>query len=158
MAGFTIRPAVAADAEAACAVVRQSIVDLCFDDHRGDQAAIAAWLENKTVANSAAWIDAADNVARIAEDETGVLGFALLTRAGKILLLHVAPRARLRGVSKALLAALEEVAHSIGLRELTLASTTTAQRFYLGCGYASDGESKPGARGGRSYPLRKSIA
>jgi len=158
MAGFAIRPAVAADADAACAVVRQSIVDLCFDDHRGDQAAIAAWLENKTVANFSAWIDAADNVARIAADETGVLGFALMTCSGGVLLLYVAPGARLRGVSKALLAELEDVARGLGLRELTLASTTTARRFYLGCGYESAGASKPGARGGRSYPLRKSIA
>jgi hypothetical protein len=43
-----IRDAVPADAAAACAVLRRSIVELCGLDHRSDPEILARWLANKT--------------------------------------------------------------------------------------------------------------
>jgi hypothetical protein len=45
------RRAVLSDADAACEVVRRSIVDLCQADHHGDSDILAKWLANKTPAN-----------------------------------------------------------------------------------------------------------
>jgi len=43
-----VRTATPEDAEAACAVIRRSIVECCIEDHHGDSALLAAWLANKT--------------------------------------------------------------------------------------------------------------
>jgi GNAT superfamily N-acetyltransferase len=158
MSQIVVRTAIAGDAAAACAIVRRSIADLCVDDHHGDKATIAAWLENKTVQNFSAWIASARHVALVAEDESGLLGFALLNRSGKIALLYVAPQVRFRGVSKALLVALERAAVAHGLRQLDVVSTSTALRFYETCGYASSGDPKRGFGLSWSHPLSKRLA
>jgi len=157
MSGLVVRPATAADAPAACAIVRQSISELCVDDHRGDRATIEAWLHNKTVANFVAWIASVEHVARIALDESGPQGFALLNRSGTVALLYVTPAARFRGVSKALLASVEHAAAELGLDELSLVSTSTALRFYTSCGYVAAGEPRSGFGVSASYPMAKRI-
>ena len=75
---LVIRRAVPADAAPACEVVRNSITELCVEDHRGDAASIAAWLANKTHDNFAAWISSSRNVAVTAERGEKIVGFALL--------------------------------------------------------------------------------
>jgi GNAT superfamily N-acetyltransferase len=157
MQDLVIRRANADDAPAACALVRRSIAELCGEDHYDDPAMVASWLENKTPANFATWIDSADNVPLVAQENGNLRGFALLNRGGRVLLLYVAPEARFRGVSKALLSALEGEAVELGLREVHLASTATALRFYKGHGYITD--CPPGARAGRSpsHPLKKTL-
>jgi hypothetical protein len=47
MSALRIRDAVAADAEAACDVMRRSIAELCTADHRDDPEILAQWLANK---------------------------------------------------------------------------------------------------------------
>src|SRR5262245_12654346 len=152
-----IRRAIADDAPAACELVRRSITHLCGADHHHDPATVAAWLENKTPANFATWIASANNAALVAQEDGDLRGFALFDRSGKVLLLYVAPEARFRGVSKALLVALEREAVELGLREVYLASTATALRFYKSFGYLVDGP--PSDRSGRSpsHPLKKSL-
>ena|SRR5262249_38599170 len=44
-----IRQAKTEDAPAACAVIRQSIAELCHADHGGDDVLLGKWLPNKTV-------------------------------------------------------------------------------------------------------------
>ena len=70
---------------------------------------------------------------------------------------YVAPVARFRGVSAALLAALEARAAERGNARVFLLSTETAHRFYLTRGYRDDGPpvGKFGSRGG--YPMSKQI-
>lgn len=51
-----IRDAVPADAAAACAVLRRSIVELCSADHGNDAVIMARWLANKTPEIVASWI------------------------------------------------------------------------------------------------------
>jgi GNAT superfamily N-acetyltransferase len=54
---------------------------------------------------------------------------------------YVAPAARFRGVSKALVAALEATARNLGLAECRLESTQTALQFYRRLGYVDAKES-----------------
>jgi len=108
-----IRQASAGDASAACAVIRRSIVELCTLDHKSDAVLVAV--------------------------EHGViLGVAAATNAGEITLNYVSPNARFRGVSRALLSALESRIRERGNQRCTLSSTATARRFYVANGYAED--------------------
>jgi predicted GNAT family acetyltransferase len=78
--------------------------------------------------------------------------------AGEITLNYVSPDARFRGVSQALVRALEDRAIERGAGHCTLLSTATARRFYQDIGYAEDGppRSKFGDAGG--YPMSKTLS
>jgi GNAT superfamily N-acetyltransferase len=69
----------------------------------------------------------------------------------------VAPDARFRGVSRALLKALEARAVERGNERCALTSTETAYRFYRSAGYVDDGV--PTGKFGTSsgYPMSKRI-
>ncbi|HJU15215.1 MAG TPA: hypothetical protein VJ770_01985 [Stellaceae bacterium] len=58
-----IRDAIPADAPAACAVLRRSIVELCGADHGGDPEILRHWLANKTPQIVASWIAKPGNAA-----------------------------------------------------------------------------------------------
>lgn len=139
-----VRVARATDASAACAAVRASIVELCEADHQNDHATLAAWLANKTSANFAQWISAPTHCARVALLAGEVAGFGLLNLSGSIALLYIAPTARFRGASTALLLELEAAARAHDLARLTLKSTTTALSFYRSRGYRLIGPTEPG--------------
>ena len=81
-----------------------------------------------------------------------------MTDKGEITLNYVSPDARFRGVSKALLAALEARARELGNDVCTLASTETARRFYLAAGYVDQGA--PTGKFGMSsgYPMARQIS
>ena len=128
-----IRLAKLEDAEAAAAVLRRSITQLCELDHRNDEAFLARWTGNKTKENLAAWIRASHVL--VAEDARGIVGVAAVTAAGEVTLNYVVPEARFEGISKALLMALEERARLSGCVICTLESTKTALRFYAAAGY-----------------------
>jgi GNAT superfamily N-acetyltransferase len=153
-----IRDAVPADVAAACNLVRRSITELCAADHKGDETTIAAWLANKTEGNFAAWICSPGRVAIVAERAGAIVGFALLNRDGTIALLYVAPEAQFTGVSKAMLAVLEEYAVASRITELKLESSVTALSFYESCGYSQVGGTAQGFGVTRAYPLCKRIA
>jgi GNAT superfamily N-acetyltransferase len=71
---------------------------------------------------------------------------------------YVSPDARFRGVSRAMLAALEARAMERGNARCTLVSTETARRLYLSAGYTEDGpgQRKQGSAG--SFPMSKPLA
>jgi GNAT superfamily N-acetyltransferase len=152
-----IRRAVPADAGAACELVRRSITTLCVPDHGQDASTIAAWLAHKTVDNFAGWISSPRHVAVVADDAGTLAGFALLNLGGTIALLYVAPAFRFRGISKALLASLEDHAVALGIARLSLESSATALSFYERCGYARTGATVQGFGITRAYPLAKSL-
>lgn len=133
------RRARVSDADDACQVVRRSIAELCFEDHRGDAETLSEWLEDKTPARFEGWISSDRHVAVVAESDETLAGFGLLNVSGYIELLYVDPKERFRGVSKALLLALEHEARSAGISELRLESTETALRFYERGGYSLTG-------------------
>jgi GNAT superfamily N-acetyltransferase len=153
-----IRDATPEDAFAACEIMRKSISELCIADHANDPAILASWLNNKKPEIVAAWSRQPGNSLLVAVELGAVLGVGSVTDAGEITLNYVAPSARFRGVSRALLAALEKRAVERGNVRCTLNSTETAHRFYRSAGYTDDGEptGKFGTRSG--YPMYKRLA
>lgn len=152
-----IRRALPSDATAACEVVRRSIAELCHADHRGDPEALAAWLANKTPANFEQWILSDRHAAMVAEIDGAVVAFGLLNLQGTVELLYVSPDARFRGVSKALLTALEKEAEAAGIRELELESSRTALPFYSRLGYTPSESSCRGVGVRPCYPMARRI-
>lgn len=152
-----IRPAVLNDAPAACEVVRCSITELCTESHQNDQETLVAWLANKTVQNFERWVNSEQHYAVVADDTTKILGFGLMNLNGSISLLYVAPEARFQGVSKHMLAALEQKAIDLGMNYLTLTSTPVARNFYISCGYTLAGEPQQGFGVTRGYPMMKEL-
>ncbi len=150
------RPAILADAAAICAVVRASIIELCFDDHHGDAQILERWLANKTPETVNRWLANPDNLVLVAVEDGAILGASCVTTTGGVLLNYVAPAARFRGVSRALLDELEATARRGGATRCVLESTTTAHRFYLARGYVDSGA--PGQRFGlTTYPMTKTL-
>ena len=137
-----IRDAIAADAAAACDVLRASISELCAADHHNDPEILGSWLANKTPENLAAWIADPDASILLAVEDEAALAVGAVRNDGEITLNYVFPAARFRGASSALLAALEARAKERGNTHYKLLSTETAHRFYLDRGYVGGGEPK----------------
>ena len=152
-----IRDAAPEDADAACHVLRELISRLCVADHRNDPAILNAWLANKKPEIVAAWARQPGNSLLLAVEGDTILGVGSVTDAGEITLNYVAPEARFRGVSRAVLSALEARAVERGSTRCTLTSTETAHRFYQSAGYVDDGV--PTGKFGTSsgYPMSKQI-
>jgi GNAT superfamily N-acetyltransferase len=123
------RDATREDAPSACQVMRRSIAELCIADHQNDQAILRRWLSNKTPEVFTSWIMQPDNSLLVAAEGGNILAVGSVTDAGQITLNYVSPDARFRGVSKALLNALEARAVERGNSRCTLTSTETARRF-----------------------------
>ena len=133
-----IRIAAAADAVAACNVLRRSIT-ACVDDHRNDSAILDAWLGNKNPQTVASWFESPTNCSIVAVEDGDVIGVALLTVAGKLALCYVLPEARGHGAGKAMLAKAEETACAWGVKTIQLHSTTTGEGFFARYGYQHSG-------------------
>jgi GNAT superfamily N-acetyltransferase len=151
-----IRAARSEDAERACVVLRRSITELCDQDHRGDPATTTAWLANKTAENMRRWIE--QSHVFVATEGTAILGVGAMTGTGEITLNYVAPDARFRGVSRAILAQLEEHAADRGIKTIVLHSTATAHRFYLSAGYTDSGEPAKACGVAFCYPMIKQLS
>ncbi|CCE11693.1 putative Acetyltransferase, GNAT family [Bradyrhizobium sp. STM 3843] len=153
-----IRDATLDDAAEACAVLRASIIQLCTADHHDDPDILSRWLANKTPENVAAWADAKGRSLLVAVEDGAIVAVGGVKDSGEITVNYVAPRARFRGVSAALLAALELRAAERGAQQATLLSTWTAHHFYLARGYQVTGppQSKFGTTA--SYPMAKALA
>ena len=153
-----IRDALIEDATAACRVLRQSISELCAADHRNDPTILAQWLVNKTPEIVASWIAQPGNSVLVAVEDNVILGVGSVTDKGEINLNYVSPEARFRGVSRALMGALEARAAERGNARCTLISTETARRFYLSAGYTEDGPPICKFATTVSYPMSKRLA
>ncbi|MBW6396504.1 GNAT family N-acetyltransferase [Roseomonas sp. HJA6] len=152
-----IRPAIAADAEAASALLRQSIRELCVADHGHDPAILDRWLANKTPEQFRAWLKSPGLHVLVATEGEARLAVGSVSSEGRIGLNYVAPAARFRGVSKAMLAALEDQARRAGATRCTLESTVTAQRFYRAAGYVETGPTIS-QFGTASIPMARALA
>jgi GNAT superfamily N-acetyltransferase len=152
-----IRNAVIEDALAACVVLRRSITELCAADHRNDAAALSRWLRNKTSQNFVAWVGQADNSVLVAVETSDILAVGSVTEAGRIGLNYVSPDARFRGISRAMLRALEARASERGNTRCTLESTATARRFYLANGYVEEGAPLGAFGASCGYPMSKRL-
>jgi GNAT superfamily N-acetyltransferase len=130
-----IRQALPSDAEAMSAVLIASITELCHDDHQGRPEAVAEWTANKTPESIRRWFDNSANRLLVADEDGAVVGVGGFNSEGEIILNYVSPAARFRGVSKAMLAALEGEMRTRGFTEARLDSTRTARRLYLNAGW-----------------------
>jgi GNAT superfamily N-acetyltransferase len=148
-----IRDATPDDAVAACDVLRRSISKLCVADHGNDPAILAAWLRNKTPEIVAGWATHPGNSLLVAVEGNAILAVGSVTDSGEITANYVSPDARFRGVSCALIHAMEARAMERGNTICNLTSTETAHRFYRSCGYVDNGPpaGKFGMRA--SYPM-----
>lgn len=151
------RKATESDAAAACRLVRSSISTLCVDDHKNDSDTLDKWLANKTEANFLRWIKSNQHRAIVAQINGSVVGFGLLNIKGVVALLYVDPNDRFKGVSKTMLAAIENEADELGLDELVLDSSSTALRFYNVAGYVKAAEPYSGFGVTVCYPMSKKL-
>ena len=152
-----IRDATPQDAEEATEVMRRSIIELCQDDHQNDPKVLDSWLNNKRPEVFRSWLEGTCQSYLVAVENGQIKCVGAVTNGGLITLNYVSPDARFRGVSRTMLAALEQRAREQGNRECRLASTATARRFYASCGYVEAGTSE-GLFGGRSgFPMRKTL-
>jgi GNAT superfamily N-acetyltransferase len=138
-----VRPATAVDVEAMSRVLVASTTELCAADHAGDPHLIAAWTANKTPAMVGAMLRTPGVRLFVAERDGGIAAVGAILRGDEIGLNYVSPEHRFAGVSKALLAAMEETMRSGGVTEGRLGSTETAHRFYRAAGWQDTGAPRP---------------
>jgi len=128
------------DAIPAADVVRRSITELCGEEYRGDAQVLARWLANKTSEDLRRWIGSADRSVCVAVGTDGrLVAVGMVAWRGEILLNFVAPEARFLGVSKALMAHMEDHLRAHGVEMVTLHGTHVARRFYFSLGYEEVG-------------------
>jgi GNAT superfamily N-acetyltransferase len=151
-----IRAAVQADAAPACRMLCRSISECCAEDHRNDAAILAAWLGNKTPENVASWFECASHYSIVACCGDELVGVAIMTRQGRIVLFYVSPDARFTGTGKKLLDALEAQAKEWRLRAIQVASTLSARDFYLRNGFDCCGAART-AFGTEAVSLAKKL-
>ncbi|MDP1668377.1 GNAT family N-acetyltransferase [Phaeovulum sp.] len=155
-----VRPAAVADAQVASAVLVASITELSDADHHSNAGVLGSWLADKTPAALAARIASGGVfVAEVAGQLVGVGEFSLAGLSpgrGKITLNYVAPAARFRGISRAMLLRLEAELAARGCTEGLLTATATATRFYLAAGWRPGGPPRQG-RWIFGHPMRKRL-
>lgn len=150
------RKATTADAQAACTVLRRSIMECCVEDHHNNTELLSAWLQNKTTENVSAWFASNENFSVVAVSGEQVVGVGLLIKKVNLALCYALPEVRFTGVGKALLRAMESHAVQAGFNEIYLSSTATAKAFYLRNGYVQSGP--PEAEFGiHAFPLIKRL-
>jgi GNAT superfamily N-acetyltransferase len=136
---FNIRRARPEDSESACGVLRRSIAEGCAEDHKGDPKILSAWLKNKTPENVKSWFTSG-GYAVVAEIAGKIVGIAMLSDKGSVVLNYLVPEVRFRGIGGAMLAALESEARRRGFAHVELNSTATAHGFYVRRGYTDTGK------------------
>ena len=151
---MVIRDAMLTDAAQACAVMRRSITELCIADHANDPAILGRWLANKRPEITREWIASSAGSMLVAVEGDAVLAVGGVFDSGEITLNYVSPDARFRGISKAMLQALEERAKKRGAPCCTLISTQTAYRFYKDAGYVDD-DASVNKVGSPAQPMKK---
>lgn len=157
MTAATVRPAQPADAPAMSAVLIASITQLCTADHQDNPDAIEAWTRNKSPEAVARGLASPNLRFFVAEVDGVVAAVGALNTPSEVGLNYVDPAFRLRGVSRALLTALEREMAAQGTTEASLKSTATARQFYLSAGWVTAGPPVPG-RFITAYPMRKTLS
>jgi N-acetylglutamate synthase-like GNAT family acetyltransferase len=150
-----VRRAESHDAEAAVAVLRESIAQLCVDDHKNDPATLDEWLRNKTADQFRAWVSSPSRFVIVAEDELGIAGVAAFHISGEIRLCYVRPGLQGLGIGRSLVTALEAQATAMGIRKLYLKSTSGARSFYEHRGYVGTGPATCGFGSAACFPYEK---
>lgn len=139
-----VRPAQAKDIPAMSHVLIASITELCAADHDNDPTRIAGWTANKTPQGIAEMLAREGFSMFVAEMDGAVSAVGATTAGGEIALNYVAPEARFRGLSKAMLDHMEADLVSRGFAQGRLKATRTARQFYLAQGWTGEAEAEDG--------------
>ena len=153
---ISIREAEEGDAEACSQVLCASIRELCVADHHRDADLVAQWTANKTPERIVRWVADPHVTLFLAEHDGAPAGVGGVSENGEILLNYVAPLCRFRGVSRAMLAHMEQTLRERGVRMARLTSTETAHRFYRSAGWTDVGDPEV-VLGIRGYPMVKDM-
>lgn len=153
---YTIRLAKDTDAPAIANLIIESVRTLCRQDHQDNPEILAKWLGNKTPETMTSWIRDPESTMLVAVEDGDLLSVGSVMKTGEIALNYVLPPARFRGISRAMIGALEEAARRQGCAECFLKSTGTARSFYLARGYR-EGAPVTGFFGTLVYPMRKTL-
>jgi len=151
-----VRLATPADVPEMSRVLIASITELCRIDHRGNPEAIATWTANKTQAGVQNMLEAPQTRLLVAERDGAVAAVGAVIGSEEIGLNYVDPAHRFQGVSRALLAGMEDLMRQAGTTEGRLKSTLTAHRFYRGAGWLDAGPVYTG-RFIDAIPMRKAL-
>ena len=151
-----VRTATTLDAEAACQVLRRSIIECCEEDHHNDLDLLEAWLHNKTPESVRSWLQSPGAFSIVTMVEGAVVGFALSSPSGEVMLCYMLSEVRFTGAGKAMLRAIEAYTSAAGVQSLHLESTSTARAFYLRNGFAPSGP-PCGEFGMEAHPMSKQL-
>lgn len=149
-----IRDAVETDAPEICRLLRQSILALCIEDHRDRPDVLDKWMANKKPELIAAWIQKPKSSMLVAELDGVLISVGGVKDDGEVTLNYVSPNHRFKGISRAMISALEKRARERGATNLSLFSTHTARIFYKSCGYTEKGVVQ-GPFGIEAYEMHK---
>lgn len=144
-----IRKANKTDIPTMSRVLTASITSLCIEDHGNDPGRLRQWTQNKTEEGVGKMMDNSALTLWVAE-VSGEIAAVGAVAGDSIVLNYVAPEQCFRGVSKALLATMEDSLRDAGISLGKLVSTRSALRFYLACGWSELG---PGAGGIRMQKI-----
>jgi GNAT superfamily N-acetyltransferase len=153
---ITVRRATEADIPAMSEVLTRSIIELCALDHKNDRAAIAFWTANKTPDGVRRILENTDVQLFVAVHDGEVAAVGCVQSGNEIGLNYVHPAHRFKGVSRALLAAMEQAMREAGVNEARLKATQTAHAFYRANGWQDVGDLSTG-RWIDAWPMRKGL-
>src|SRR5690606_16623730 len=125
-------------------------------DHKDEPAAIERWTANKTPEGIRRILENPDVQLFVAEHDGTVAAVGCVQGGNEIGLNYVHPAHRFQGVSRALLAAMEQAMREAGVTEAKLKSTRTAHDFYLANGWQDAGPLYTG-RWIDAWPMRKDL-
>ena len=152
-----VRPANQVDVAEMSRVLLASITELCVADHGRSPERLASWTANKTPEGVGAMLASPGLRMLVAELDGRVAAVgAVVPDRGEVALNYVDPAARFRGVSKALLGALESELRAAGVVEAQLTSTLTARSFYQAAGWREDA-TPVACMGGEGHRMRKRL-
>jgi hypothetical protein len=137
-------------------VLIDSIKNLCFADHRGENVLLDAWLSNKTPDNIGKWLAMPDVGMFVAVSHERVSGVCAVHWKGHVVLNYVNPSFRLLGISSAMLRHMEEALLLKGVSSASLVSTLTAKEFYVSRGWSLSGDPRE-TNGMIGYPMTKNL-
>lgn len=152
-----IRRAEPDDAVSICTIIRKSIEILCTPDHHNNAKILGPWLENKTPEVISGWIAGNPEGYIVYEVDGMIAAVGAYTPQGHILLNYIHPDYRFRGISKKILAAMEQEISKAGLSFATLVSTVTAHDFYISQGYLDTAPPQKNLNGKISIAMEKKI-
>lgn len=140
-----VRKANTTDIPALSRVLIASITSLCTEDHGNDSGRLRQWTQNKSEAGVGKMMSNPAQTVWVAE-VSGEIAAVGAVAGDSIVLNYVAPELRFQGVSKALLATMEDSLRDTSISLGKLVSTRTALRFYLASGWYELGPGEGGIR------------